>query len=113
MDNVLIQILTIIAIGLVAFFASRLSRKSHEDSYGKVSIKEKVRFFIVFLGVLAILLPLMYFFPIPTTLIIVVVILIAQIGVLGSKPGLYKDIMYASTICSLIAGAFGVVVHGM
>ena len=113
MNNVLIQIITIIAIGVALFAMSRMSRRSYEGKYGQASRKEKLRFAIIFFIILSVMLSVVIFYPVAAALLIAAVILCCYLGVLGTNPGAYKDVMYSVTICSFIAGFTGLLVHGM
>ena len=113
MDNVLIQIVTITAIGMAFFAISRLSRKSYEEKYGRSSPKEKLRFSAIFVCILITMLSVVFFYPVAAAFLVVAIVFCGYLGLLGVKPGLYKDIMYSATICSFIAGFTGVLVHGM
>lgn len=95
------------------FAMSRLSRKSYEREYGKSSTKDKFRFSIIFLCILGIMLSAVSFYPIAAALLIAAVIFCGFLGVLGTKSGIYKDIMYSAAISCFIAGFTGVLVHGM
>jgi len=113
MNNVLTEIVTIIAIGVVLFAIARMSRRSYEGKYGESSARDKLRFAVIFLSMLAVMLSVVIFFPVAAVFLIAAVILCGYLGILGVKPSKYKDIMYSVTICSFIAGFTGLLVHGM
>jgi len=113
MDNLLVQISIVVAIGICLFLVARISRRSHDKEYGAKPRSEKVRFSIVFIITLVVMLVITTIWPISRILLIGVVILSGLIGVLGSKPSLYKDIMYSATISSFVSIFTGWTVHGM
>ncbi len=113
MDSVLVQLLVIIAIGVVGIAIARFSRGSFEKKYGKASRKEKLRFTLMFFCMLSVLLWMVIFYPVSAFLVIAALILCAFLGLLGTKPGIYKEVMYSATACSIIAGFVALFVHGL
>jgi uncharacterized membrane protein YjgN (DUF898 family) len=113
MDNVIIEIVTIIAIGVAVFTISRLSRRSYKGKHGKSSSKDKLRFATIFIIMLVVMLLVVIYYPVAAGFLIAAVILCGYLGILGTKPGTYKDVMYSATICSFITGFTGLLVHGM
>ena len=113
MDNVQVQIIAVLALGVVVFAAARFSRESHESGYGVSSAKERLRFAAVFLSVLIGMVGAVVFYPMVAMLVIGVILVGFWFGLLGIKSGLYKDFTYAATICAFISLFAGVLVHGM
>lgn len=113
MDNLLIEITIVLAIGIALFVAARVSRRVHENKYGVSQRSEKVRFATVLSVTLLVILTITVVWSVSGAILIGVVMLSGFLGILGSKPSLYKDIMYSATISSFIAIFTGWVVHGM
>ncbi|NIB41724.1 hypothetical protein HBA55_19115 [Pseudomaricurvus alkylphenolicus] len=111
MDIALIQIIAIVAGGVAIFAIARLSRKSHDRQYGKPSFKDKLRFASIFVCTLGFMLSAVVFFPMLAAILIAAIISCSYLGIIDEKPGVYRDVMYSATICSLISGFLGLVIH--
>lgn len=109
----LIQLIAIIAGGVVIFAIARTSRKSYESKYCKPSSKEKLKFTLIFLSTLLVILTIVTLYSFTTVFLVVTVILGGYLGILDTEPGVCKDIIYSAMICSLIAGFSGLLVYGM
>ena len=107
------EVTIVVAIGIAFFVAARVSRRIHENKYGVSPRSEKVRFAIALSITLIVMLTITIVWPVSSAILIGVVILSGFLGILGSRPSLYKDIMYSATISSSITIFIGWAVHGM
>jgi len=113
MNDLLIQLSIVIAIGVGLFFAARFSRRRHEKVYGSKPLSEKIRLAIIFIVTMVAMLSITVVWPASNILYNGAVLIFGFIGVLSAKPSLLKDVMYSAVISSFIAIFVGWAVHGM
>ncbi|MBB6523789.1 hypothetical protein [Pseudoteredinibacter isoporae] len=113
MNDLIIQLGIVVAIGIGLFVAARLSRRGHEKKYGAKSRHEKIRLVVVFAVTLLGLLLISVKWSVSSSLYCGAAILFGIVGLLSENPGLPKDMLYSAAISSLVAMFVGQAVHGM
>jgi hypothetical protein len=108
--------LIVLVGGLAILLLARFSRKGWVKLHGKTSRKEAIRFWICLLASYALLGLLVKFYPFIFIVFIALLALLGQIGLgkfhlFNERPGLAKDIIYASMISAILAAITGFFLH--
>jgi len=103
------HLIIVAAGGIAVLLVAHYSRKNWISKYGKPSGKNKLRFLFCLVGGYLVLTFTAYNYPFIFIIFIAIFFVVSQISVgpldiFHEKPGLRKDIIYGTTISSILAG---------